>query len=70
MCNECQKPEIRAHRATDWSVTQQRWGWLAGGVEPGAQTALEEGCECGFGRTERETGRGRNEDAEDSITEQ
>lgn len=60
MWNECQKPEIRAHRATDWSVTQQRWGVLAGGVETGVQmlTALEEGCECGCGRAERETGGG------------
>lgn len=31
MWNECQKPEIRAHRATDWSVIQQKWGcWSVG----------------------------------------
>lgn len=26
MWNECQKPEIRAHRATEWTVIQQRCG--------------------------------------------
>lgn len=31
MSNECQKPEIRAHRATEWSVIKQRCGAHGGG---------------------------------------
>lgn len=43
-----------------------RWG----GDWAQTLTDLQEGCESDFGRTERETGRGQNEDVEDSITEQ
>lgn len=51
MWNECQKPEIRAHRATDWSETQQKRGWWsvrwrldtdAGGFRRGVNVDLEE----------------------------
>lgn len=53
MSNECQKPEIRAHRATEWSAIKQRCGahggggGLWGGDWTQTGTALEEGA-CGF----------------------
>lgn len=73
MSNECQKPEIKAHRATVWSVIQQRCGAHGGAVVGG----LETGCRRGqLWRREHVDLEGErwggvdDEDVEDSITEQ
>lgn len=62
MSNECQKPEIRAHRATEWSVIKQRCEHTEGPVVCGVETGHRRGQlwrrEHLWGRDERPWGGG------------